>query len=55
MDIDWVIDYLNGIERVAHRFDELRPRGIGLSIVSLAELYEGVFGAADPQAREQEL
>ena len=55
VDTDWVIDYLNGIERVAHRFDELRPRGIGLSIVSLAELYEGVFGAADPQAREQEL
>ncbi len=55
VDTDWVIDCLNGIERVALRFDEFRPRGIGLSIVSLAELYEGVFGAADPQAREQEL
>ena len=55
VDTDWVIDCLNGIERVAQRFDELRPRGIGLSIVSLAELYEGVFGAADPHAREQEL
>ena len=55
MDTDWVIDCLNCIERVAQRLDELRPRGIGLSMVSLAELYEGVFGAADPQAREQEL
>ena len=55
VDTDWVIDCLNCIERVAQRLDELRPRGIGLSMVSLAELYEGVFGAADPQAREQEL
>ena len=55
VDTDWVIDYLNGIQTVARRFDELRPQGIGLSIVSLAELYEGVLGAADPQADEHAL
>ena len=55
VDTDWVIDCLNGIERVAQHFDGLRPQGIGLSIISLAELYEGVFGAADPQADESAL
>lgn len=55
VDTDWVIDYLNGIQSVIQRFDELRPDGIGLSIVSLAELYEGVLGAADPQADESAL
>ena len=55
VDTDWVIDYLNGIQTVTQRFDELRPQGIGLSIVSLAELYEGVLGAADPQADESAL
>ena len=55
VDTDWVIDCLNGIERVAQHFDGLRPQGIGLSIISLAELYEGVFGAADPQADENAL
>ena len=55
VDTDWVIDCLNGIERVAQHFDGLRPQGIGLSIISLAELYEGVFGAADSQADESAL
>ena len=55
VDTDWVIDYLNGIQAVAQRFDELRPQGIGLSIVSLPELYEGVLGADDPQADESAL
>lgn len=55
VDTDWVIDYLNGIQAVAQRFDELRAQGIGLSVVSLAELYEGVLGAADPEADESAL
>ena len=55
VDTDWVIDYLNGIQAVSQRFDELRSQGIGLSIVSLAELYEGVLGADDPKADESAL
>ena len=55
VDTDWVIDYLNGIQAVSQRFDELRSQGIGLSIVSLAELYEGILGADDPKADESAL
>ncbi len=43
-DTDWVIHYIRGVQRVRQRFDELEPEGIGLSIVPLAELYDGVFG-----------
>ena len=54
-DTDWVIDYMNGVPKVVERFDDLLPQGIGLSIISLAELYDGVFGTANPQGAEQGL
>ncbi len=35
--------------------EELAPAGLGVSIVSLAELYDGVFGATNPERSEQAL
>lgn len=55
VDTDWAIDYMNGIPRVVQRYDELASQGVGLSIISLAELYDGVFGVADRQSAEQGL
>ena len=55
VDTDWVIDYLQGRQPVVGRFDELSPRGIGLSIISLAELYEGMADAMDRQEARQGL
>jgi tRNA(fMet)-specific endonuclease VapC len=55
IDTDWAIDYMNGHQPVVQRFDELSPLGIGLSIVSLAELYDGMFGAEERLAAEQGL
>ena len=55
MDTDWVIDYMQGRQPVVRRFDELSPHGIGLSIISLAELYEGMPDAADQQEAKQGL
>ena len=40
IDTDWIIDYLNDREPVASRLEELRGEGGGISIISLAELYE---------------
>jgi len=48
IDTDWVIDHLNHIERVTRRLEELAPEGLALSIISLAELYEGVYCSRDP-------
>ena len=52
IDSDWVIDCLNGIHRVARRFDELQPYGVDISIVSTAELFDGVYGSMDPEREE---
>jgi tRNA(fMet)-specific endonuclease VapC len=48
IDTDWVIDHFHHIERVTRRLEELVPQGLALSIISLAELYEGVHYARDP-------
>ena len=50
VDSDWGIDYMHQREQVVRRIEELRPDGLGLSIVSVAELYEGAFYSTDPQA-----
>ena len=55
IDTDWVIDYLFGVERVVSRINASIPGSLGLSIVSMAELYEGVFYARDPVADEHAL
>jgi len=55
IDTDWTIHYLNGQPDVVRRVDELREEGVGLSVVSLAELYEGVYYSRDPQESERQL
>jgi tRNA(fMet)-specific endonuclease VapC len=55
IDTDWVIDHLNHIERVTRRLEELAPAGLALSIISLAELYEGVYYSRDPAESEAAL
>jgi tRNA(fMet)-specific endonuclease VapC len=55
IDTDWVIDHLNAIERVVTRLKELRPQGLALSIVSLAELSEGVQYSRHPDQSKQAL
>ena len=55
VDTDWVIDYLNDVNRTVLRLDDLMPDGVGMSIVSLAEIYEGVFRGSDPQGAERQL
>jgi tRNA(fMet)-specific endonuclease VapC len=55
IDTDWVIDHLNAIERVVTRLQELRPQGLALSIISLAELSEGVYYSRTPERSQQAL
>ena len=55
VDTDWVISYQRGIPRVVNRLNALLPHGVGLSIVSIAELYEGVIYSTDPYAEERAL
>ena len=55
MDTDWVIDYLNEADRTVRRLEELFTRGVGLSIISLAELYDGLSGSKNPDADAEAL
>lgn len=55
LDTDWVIHYLNEHQGIVQRLDALLDDGLGLSIISLAELYEGVYYSRDPEGDEQDL
>ena len=45
IDSDWIIDHLNGVETVTKRLEKYAASGLCTSIISLAELYEGVYGS----------
>ena len=55
VDTDWIILHFRGNTQVARRIEELTPDGIGLSIVSMGELYEGVYRSSDPAGSESAL
>lgn len=55
LDTDWVIDYFNDKEPVSSKIEILRDEGIGISIISLAELYEGVRNSMNPESSEKML
>ncbi len=52
VDTDWVIDHLNNVQATTEKLLELQPKGVALSVVSLAELYEGVYYSRDPVKNE---
>jgi predicted nucleic acid-binding protein len=55
LDADWVIHHLNGHDAITERLQGLHAEGLGLSVVALAEVYEGVYYARDPEESEQGL
>lgn len=55
VDTDWVIDYMHRVPRVVDRIAVLTPDGIGMSVVTLGELVDGVQGDRDPEASEREM
>lgn len=55
MDTDWAIDYLHRADRTVRRLDELLSEGVGLSIISLAELYDGLARSRNPDSDAEAL
>ena len=55
MDTDWVIDYLHKADRTIRRLDQLLADGVGLSVISLAELYDGLARSRNPDADTEAL
>jgi tRNA(fMet)-specific endonuclease VapC len=55
VDSDWVIHYLHGHLEIVSKLQELQKRGLALSPISIAELYEGVYYSRDPEGNERHL
>ena len=48
VDSDYVADYLKGRDQATSFLDHLFPDGIAISIVTFAEVYEGIFYGHQP-------
>ncbi len=51
VDTNWVIDAYIGTPASVQVLNHLSDDGLGVSIISSGELFEGAFGFPDPQAR----
>mgnify|MGYP006262064429 CR=1 FL=1 len=55
VDTDWAINYLNGHQPTVSRLHALQPDGLAISVISVAELYEGVLYSTTPLDNERAL
>ncbi|HHT9126698.1 MAG TPA: type II toxin-antitoxin system VapC family toxin [Candidatus Brocadiia bacterium] len=55
IDTDWAIHYLNGHKEIVERLATLKKEGLAISIISLAELYEGIYYSTKPAENERGL
>jgi tRNA(fMet)-specific endonuclease VapC len=56
IDKDWIIHYLHGHDEIVKELISLsKKNGLAISIVSLAELYEGIYYSTDPLGNENAL
>ena len=55
VETDWAVHWLRGREDVINELRELQAQGVGLSIISLAELYTGIYYSTDIIKAGQEL
>ncbi|NUO10348.1 MAG: type II toxin-antitoxin system VapC family toxin [Candidatus Brocadia sp.] len=53
VDTDWIIDHFRGVELITRKLEHIAPQGVAISIISLAEIYEGVFAFKDPAKSQQ--
>ncbi len=53
IDTDWIIHYLLGEKHITQELMRLRPEGLAVSVISLAEVYEGVFYSHDPETSQK--
>lgn len=55
LETDWAVDYLRGKKEIVEKITGLIEEGIGISIITLAELYAGVYRATNPGQAENKL
>jgi tRNA(fMet)-specific endonuclease VapC len=52
IDSDWTADYLKGHATAVALLQQLFPDGLGISIVTFAEVYEGVYYGSNSRQNE---
>jgi tRNA(fMet)-specific endonuclease VapC len=55
IDTDWIIHYLNGNSGIVEKIGLLEKEGLATSVISVAELYEGIYYSTDPAGNEKAL
>lgn len=45
VDTDWVVDFLKGKREKVDKLSSLFKEGLNISVITLAELYEGVYAS----------
>lgn len=53
VDSDWVIDYLTGKQYAITFLSSLAKEGFAISLITLGEIYEGIYYGRDPQRSEE--
>ena len=52
LDTDWAVYYLRGKTLFVNSIDQFQREGLAISIISIAELYEGVYWSSNPEKKE---
>lgn len=53
VETDWAVHWLRGRNPIIQQLEILKPQGLGLCIISLAELYSGIYRSTNiTKARE---
>lgn len=53
LDSDVTADYLKGLPQTVQQIQPLVQSGIGISIITYGEIYDGIAGSRDPKAAER--
>jgi len=54
LDTDWIIHWLNGKQVVVEKVKDLKEYGLAISIISVGEIYEGIYGSKTPRKHEED-
>ena len=53
VDSDWAINCLKGNIAFLQKLTELNPEGVSISVIAVAEIYNGIYGSRSPIQDEQ--
>lgn len=54
-DSDWMIDFIEGRQPAIQLLGPLFRQGMGISLISVGEIFDGILYGRDPVAGEQDL